>query len=99
MKIIEKNKEMIFALCQTHKVKHLFAFGSILTNRFTKNSDIDLLVDFKDIDLYNYADNYFNLKASLENLFNREVDLLEDNAIKNPFFRKSIDSSKIIIYG
>lgn len=99
MDIVESNIEAIKALCQRHYVSSLFIFGSILTNRFKKNSDIDLIVDFQGVDLYSYADNYFDLKDSLERLFNREVDLLEDKAIQNPYLRQSIDSSKQLIYG
>ena len=82
-----------------HNVGRLFAFGSVLTTQFKNDSDIDLIVDFKEVDLYDYADNYFDLKFSLENLLNREVDLLEDKAIKNPYLRKTIDSSKQLLYG
>jgi predicted nucleotidyltransferase len=77
----------------------MFVFGSVLTNRFKKNSDIDFIVDFQDVDLYDYADNYFDLKDSLEHILEREIDLLEDKAINNPFLRQSIDSSKKLIYG
>jgi hypothetical protein len=70
-----------------------------LTSKFEKTSDIDLIVDFQDVDLYSYADNYFDLKDSLERLLKREVDLLEDKAIKNPYLRQSIESSKQLIYG
>jgi len=99
MNIIDQNIEIIRDLCTKHKVSRLFVFGSALSRKFKKNSDIDLLVDFRDIDLYNYADNYFDLKESLENLFKRDVDLLEDKAIKNPYLRQSIDASKQLIYG
>lgn len=99
MDIVESNIDAIKALCKSHYVSRLFIFGSVLTNRFKKNSDIDLIVDFHGVDLYNYADNYFDLKDSLERLFNREVDLLEDKAIHNPYLRQSIDSSKQLIYG
>lgn len=99
MNLIERNIDNIRDLCSKHKVRKLFAFGSILTDRFQKNSDIDLVVDFQGVDLYEYADNYFDLKYSLENLFKREVDLLEDKAIHNPYLRQSIDSSKQLIYG
>ena len=99
MDFVESNIKAIEALCRSHHVTRLFIFGSVLTNRFKKNSDIDLIVDFQGIDLYSYADNYFDLKDSLEHLFNREVDLLEDKAIQNPYLRQSIDSSKQIIYG
>lgn len=99
MKLIERNMDKIRELCSKHKVRKLFVFGSVLTDKFKKDSDIDLIVDFQGIDLYEYADNYFDLKESLENLFKRDVDLLEDKAIKNPYLRKSIDSSKLLIYG
>ena len=99
MRIIDENIDKIRALCNKHKVSKLFVFGSILTDNFKKSSDIDLLVDFSGVDLYNYADNYFDLKTSLEELLGRQIDLLEDKAVKNPYLRKTIDSSKQIIYG
>lgn len=99
MRIIDENIEKIRALCHKHKVSKLFVFGSILTDNFKKTSDIDLLVDFSGVELYDYADNYFDLKTALEKLFNKQIDLLEDKAVKNPYLRKSIDSSKQIIYG
>ena len=46
-----------------------------------------------------YFDNYYNLKDSLQEVLGREVDLLEEQAIKNPYLRKSVDSSKMLIYG
>ncbi|MDP2237619.1 MAG: nucleotidyltransferase domain-containing protein [Bacteroidales bacterium] len=91
--------DKIRALCYKHRVAKLFVFGSVLTDNFNKSSDIDLIVDFSEIDLIDYADNYFDLKLSLEKLLKRQVDLLEDKAIKNPYLRQSIDSSKQMIYG
>lgn len=99
MRIIDKNRDKITALCKKYKVSRLFVFGSILNDNFKKTSDIDLLVDFSEVDLYDYADNYFNFKISLEKLLKREIDLLENKAINNPYLRKSIDSSKQMIYG
>ncbi|MDD4605157.1 MAG: nucleotidyltransferase domain-containing protein [Dysgonamonadaceae bacterium] len=90
--------DKIRRLCEQHYVSQLSVFGSILTDKYNKNSDIDLLVNFSNIDLQNYADNYFSLKQALEEIFMRQVDLLEDKAIKNPYLRKSIDSSKRLIY-
>ena len=99
MNLIERNIDKIRDLCSRHKVRRLFVFGSVLTDRFKKDSDIDLVVDFQGVDLYEYADNYFDLKESLEKLFKRDVDLLEEKAIKNPYLRQSIDSSKQLVYG
>ncbi len=99
MNLIESNTERLRLLCQKHKVGKLFAFGSVLSNRFTVDSDIDLIVDFNEVDLSDYADNYFTLKDELEKLFNRKVDLLEAQAIRNPFFKESIDQQKRLVYG
>ena len=74
-------------------------FGSVLKDTFNKESDIDLVVDFAGIDLYDYADNYFDLKDQLESVFERPVDLLEQQAIKNPYLKKQIDSEKKLVYG
>jgi uncharacterized protein len=99
MNIIDKNINDIKTLCRQHKVAKLFLFGSILTEKFKDSSDIDLLVDFSGVSLYEYADNYFELKNSLEKLLNRKIDLLEEKAVKNPYLRKTIDSTKLLIYG
>ena len=99
MSIIDGNIDQIRNLCLMYNVSKLFVFGSVLTSDFNTSSDIDFVVDFSDVSLYDYADNYFDLKSSLENLLNREVDLLEDKAINNPYLRQSIDSSKKMIYG
>ena len=99
MSIIDRNIEKIKALCSKHRVSKLFVFGSVLTDQYNQESDVDFVVDFSDVDIYNYADNYFDLKKSLEDLLNRHVDLLEEKGIRNPYLRQSIDSSKKLIYG
>ena len=99
MNIVEKNIDRLKRLCERYKVAKLYVFGSVISNRFNKESDIDFLVTFDKIDLEDYADNYFDLKFSLEDLFNRNIDLLEEKAIKNPFLKKTIDNSKELIYG
>ena len=80
-------------------MKSLYAFGSVLTDRFNDRSDVDLIVNFHDIKLLDYADNYFDLKFSLEDIFKRPVDLLEEKAIRNPYFKKSVEQTKQLIYG
>jgi uncharacterized protein len=99
MNLIEQNIDTIQTLCGKYRVSKLFAFGSVLTERFNTESDIDLIVDFKDIPVADYADNYFDLKFSLEDTFHRKIDLLENKAIRNPYLRQSIDSSKQLVYG
>lgn len=99
MNLIEKNIEKLKKLCDKYNVSKLYVFGSVISGKFRKDSDIDFLVRFDKIELSEYADNYFDFKFSLEDLFNRKIDLLEEKAIKNPFLKQSIDTSKELIYG
>ena len=80
-------------------MKHLYAFGSVLTEQFTEESDVDLIVDFEMLTPQQYADNYFNFKFALEDSLRRSVDLLEEKAIKNPYFKQSIENRRLLIYG
>jgi predicted nucleotidyltransferase len=89
----------ISSLCRLYKVKTLYAFGSVLTDKFDKDSDVDLIVDFWEIPVADYADNYFDLKFSLQDILKRPIDLLEEQAIKNPYFRQNIEQKKQLIYG
>jgi len=98
VKLIESNIDRLFELCEKHKVKELYIFGSILTDKFRDSSDIDMLVQFYQIDLNDYFDNYMELKENLEELFKRPVDLVENQAIKNPIFRRIVDREKQLIY-
>jgi predicted nucleotidyltransferase len=99
MNLITQNIESIKALCKSHKVKSLYAFGSVLSDKFNDESDIDLIVNFSDVQLLDYADNYFDLKFSLEDTLKRPIDLLEEKAIKNPYFKKAIQKNMQLIYG
>ena len=98
MNTLSAYKNEINALCANHKVRSLYAFGSVLTPNFNTNSDIDLIVDFKEIDVKDYADNYFDFKFSLQDILNRPVDLLEEQAIKNPYFKEELNKKKVIVF-
>jgi predicted nucleotidyltransferase len=98
MEIIEQNTNQLIELCVNHKVGQLYLFGSVLTNQFNASSDIDFLVQFNPIDLLEYFDNYMDFKEQLEALFGRSVDLVENQAVKNPIFRRVIDREKQLIY-
>ncbi|MDQ6844053.1 MAG: nucleotidyltransferase domain-containing protein [Bacteroidota bacterium] len=99
MTVIEEHITDINSLCVKYNVKQLFAFGSALTEKFNNESDIDLIVNFEPIDTVQYADNYYDFKFSLEDVFKKPVDLLEEKAIKNPYFREGIDKQRQLIYG
>lgn len=82
-----------------YNVEKMYLFGSVLNSNFNKESDIDLLVKFKSIELSKYFDNYMDLKENLKKLFGREVDLVEEQTLRNPILIKSINKSKELIYG
>lgn len=85
-------------LCKLTGVKSLYAFGSVLTDRFDEESDVDLIVDMKEDDPLEYTEKYFNLKFGLEKILGRPVDLLEERADLNPIVRKEIERSKVVVY-
>lgn len=90
MKLIELNLQRIIDLCRKHKVKTLAVFGSILTDRFNDQSDVDLLVNFDTTDHENwdYVTNYFDFQEALEKIFGRKVDLVVEKGLKtNTSFR------------
>ena len=97
MTLLDSHLTDIRKLCSDHKVKELYAFGSVLTNKFNSESDVDFVVDFDPIEMSLYADNYFDFKFSLQNILNRPIDLLEEKAIKNPYFRQNINEQRQLI--
>lgn len=101
MKLIEMNMDKLIELCKKFHVSKLWVFGSILTPRFNEESDVDFSVKFnkEEILLEDYADNYFDLLESLQTLFCRKVDLVCNDSVKNPVFKKELDYSKVLIYG
>lgn len=99
MKIEELKIAQIKELCKINKVKSLFAFGSVTREDFNENSDIDLIVDFNESDPFKYTDLYFNLKSNLEKILNRQVDLLEERALRNKYFKQQLENTKVKIYG
>ncbi len=98
MNIIDQNIGKLIELCLSHKVKELYVFGSATSEKFNDSSDIDMLVQFGQVDILEYFDNYMDFKENLENLLNRSIDLVENQAIRNPIFRKIVDRDKKLIY-
>ena len=98
MTAIDNYITSILELCKVHKVKTLYVFGSVLTEKFHDESDIDFIVDFESLPIEDYVDNYFDLKFSLEDILKRPIDLLEEKAIKNPYFKQNVNRQKQLIY-
>ena len=91
------NTEKIGDICRRHKVRALFLFGSGRTNPDSAR-DFDFLVDFDRMSPAEHANEYFGLMEDLENILGKRVDLVETGAIKNPFFRKEVENTKVRIY-
>jgi predicted nucleotidyltransferase len=97
--IIEDCLPEIVALCQRHHVRRLELFGSATGDGFRPAaSDLDFLVEFAPLSSADHADSYFGLLHDLEDLFARQVDLLERGPIRNPYLLSSIDESKVVLY-
>jgi len=99
MNIVEQNILGVFEICRLHRVKNMYLFGSILNENYSSDSDVDFLVNFDNVDLSQYFNNYMDFKEKLERLLNRPVDILEEQTVKNPVLRRSIDRNKKLIYG
>ena len=96
---IKYRMEDFLILCKVHNVKRLYAFGSSITNQFNEDlSDIDLLIEIDNDDPIERGENLMNIWDKFEQFFQRKVDLLTNASIKNPILKKSIDTSKILIY-
>lgn len=89
----------ITAACKQHHVEAISLFGSAAKNAMHEGSDIDLLVEFsKDINVLEYADNYFSLLERLQEILNKKVDLVSSKSLKNPILKEEIYRTKVDLY-
>src|SRR5271166_2594416 len=92
-------REQIAELCRRHRVRRLALFGAAVGEDFDpERSDLYFLVEFEPLPPGTYADTYFGLLEALQQLFGRPVDLVDDSAIKNPYFRESVERSQALLY-
>jgi predicted nucleotidyltransferase len=97
-RILTDNINEIRKLCQTYSVKTMYAFGSVCNDKFDEDSDVDLLISFKDISIKEYTDNDFDLHYKLEEIYKQKIDLLTENSLSNPYFIRQIEQTKQLIY-
>jgi predicted nucleotidyltransferase len=96
---ISSRQEELRELCRRFHVRRLDLFGSAAGNDYDPaRSDLDFLVEFGPVPPGAYADAFFGLKESMEQLFGRPVDLVAATAIRNPYFRRSVESAKVLLY-
>ena len=96
---VEERADDLKRLCVRYGVKRLDLFGSASTDEYDSGeSDLDFVVEFKPEALPAYADAYFGLLESLEQLFGKPVDLVVGSAIRNPYFLQSVEKTRTPIY-
>ncbi|WOF17360.1 hypothetical protein F1737_10435 [Methanoplanus sp. FWC-SCC4] len=94
-----KNSKRLDELCRKYNVSEMFIFGSAIRSDFNpEKSDIDIMISFKKMTPAEHADSYFGLLEELESFFGRSVDLLEKEAVRNPYLKKNIDESGVMVY-
>ena len=97
--LVARRKRQIRNLCRRHHVKRLDVFGSAVNGDFHPDeSDIDFLVEFDDSVEGQRFETRFQLTEELEALFGRSVDLVDDSAIQNPYFRDEVDQTRELVF-
>jgi predicted nucleotidyltransferase len=97
-KIVTDRIDELKQLCNIFSVKSMYVFGSVCTDKFNDQSDIDILISFDKLSVDQYTDNYFDLHYRLQDLFGRKIDLLTDKSLSNPYFIKGLEQTKQLIY-
>lgn len=96
---VQAKLPQVITLLKTHKVKKAYAFGSVCTDRFTQESDVDLLIDFGISEPFEgYAENFWELEEELQTLLNRPVDLVPQHTLRNPYLISSVNRTRIPLY-
>lgn len=97
--VIAAHQSDLTKLCQEFYVQRLELFGSALRDTFDPEvSDLDFLVEFEPLPADAYANAFFGFKEAVEKLFGRSVDLVVASAIRNPYFRQSVERGKALLY-
>lgn len=98
-KLITDKQQEVSDLCRQFHVRQLEVFGSVIGDQFDpESSDLDFLVEFDEIGINNYADNYFGLLSAFQELFGLPVDLVVSSTVENPYLLESIEANKHFLY-
>ncbi len=96
--LVKNRIEVVRTICEKLQVAKLWVFGSANSTNFTSESDIDFLVSFEKMKIEDYAENYFLLAENLEKIFERNIDLVTENSLSNPYFIEEVNKSKLLVY-
>ena len=98
--IINEHRIELNRIFETHKVSNAFVFGSALSNDFNAESDIDFIINFQlGIEPLERGELWWSLYYDLKKLFCREIDLITEKSLKNPYFIEEVKNTKALVYG
>lgn len=90
---------VVTKLLSESKIKNAYVFGSVLTDRFNTKSDIDLLISFEEgLEVLERGTIWWNLYDALKEIFNREIDILIEDRLRNPYFIEELNEKRQLIY-
>jgi predicted nucleotidyltransferase len=90
----------VIELLKKHQIKKAYVFGSVVTDKFNDQSDVDFLVNLQDgLDPVDAGGHLWDLQDELKELLHREIDLLTERPLKNPYFIRELNETKTAIYG
>lgn len=97
--LIERCRPSLGQLCRDHGIRRLSVFGSAVRDNLSDQSDIDLLVEFEDVETPGYADRYLKFVEAAETTLARPVDVLTMKSLRNPYLKQRVEQEAIKIHG
>lgn len=99
IELLHQHRQQIAALCLQFGVERLESFGSAARGEFDPaSSDLDFLVQFKDLGWKDPSVQYFGLLHALEDLLGRRIDLVERAAVENRYFLEVAERHRDLLY-
>jgi uncharacterized protein len=99
IELIERHRDRLEALCRAYDVRRLDLIGSASQGTFDpQRSDLDFVVEFNNFTVDKAADRFLGLLVDLEDLFDRDIDLVSYRAIRNPILRQIVDQTRVTLY-
>jgi uncharacterized protein len=98
--LLTDNLSEVIKTLKMHRVKKAYAFGSVCTNKFNVESDIDFLIDFEEgLDPLEQGEHWWSIQEKLEDMLGRQIDLVSEKSLKNPYFIEELLEKRQLIYG
>ncbi|MDO8545153.1 MAG: nucleotidyltransferase family protein [Opitutaceae bacterium] len=95
---LQQHREPLARLCRSAGIKRLAAFGSVVRSDFRPDSDVDLLVEFSDVESPGYAERFMQFADAAERILGRPVDLLTTTSLRNPYLKRRIEREAVEIH-